>query len=197
MAKGGSNWLARWRREPRLGLRAAAAALLAADLIVAAVLFKPWAGSAEELDRQAVSLRQQVRERERALERLRGLVGKIEAARAADEGFLREHFLDRRSASSAVVDELLRTAQKAGVKQREASFQFEEVEGSGTLAMMTVTANYEGTFADLMQFLNLLDRSPRFLIVDSLQAAPQQSGLMLNFGIKLHSFLREEALAER
>jgi type IV pilus assembly protein PilO len=185
------------RREPRLALRAAAAALLAADLVVAAVLFKPWAGTAEELDRQAVSLRQQVRERERALEGLRGLVGKIEAARAADEGFLREHFLDRRSASSTVVDELLRTAQKAGVKQREASFQFEEVEGSETLGLMTVTANYEGTFADLMQFLNLLDRSPRFLIVDSLQAAPQQSGLVLNIGLKLHSFLREEAPAER
>jgi len=193
MRKGLSGMAARWRRGPRLVARLVVAALLAADLIVAAVLFKPWAGTAEQLDRQAAALRQQVGERQAGLESLRGLVGKIEAARGAGDGFLREFFLDRRTASSAIVSELLNISQKAGIKQKEASFQFEEIEGSDTLSMMTVTASYEGTFADLMQFLNLLDRSTRFLILDSLQAAPQQSGLTLNVGMKLHGFVRGEA----
>jgi type IV pilus assembly protein PilO len=193
MLRGVRGALARWRREPRLLARLVVALLMAADLVVAAVLFKPWAGTAEDLDRQAAALRQQVRERQAALDRLRGLVGKIEGARGDGDGFLREHFLDRRTASSTVVAELLNISQKAGIKQKEASFQFEEVEGSDTLSMMTVTANYEGTFADLMQFLNLLDGSERLLILDSLQAAPQQSGLVLNTGMKLHAFVREEA----
>jgi len=196
MAKGSNGWLGRWRREPRLVARLLVAALVAADLVVAAVLFKPWAGTAEDLERQAASLRKQVRERQATLDRLGSLVEKIEGARRSGDSFLREYFLDRRRASSTIVDELLNTAQKAGLKQKEASFQFEEVEGSDTLSMMTVTANYEGTFADLMQFLNLLDRSERLLILDSLQAAPQQSGLVLNIGMKLHGFVREEAGAE-
>jgi len=193
MAKGLQERLARWRREPRLVARAAVALLLAADLVVAAVLFKPWAGTAEDLDRQAASLRLQVRERQEALKRLQGLVEKIEEARGRGDEFLREFFLDRRTASSTIVSELLHISQKAGIKQKEASFQFEEIEGSDTLSMLTVTANYEGTFADLMQFLNLLDRSKRLLILDSLQAAPQASGLTLNVGMKLHGFVRGQA----
>ena len=40
--------------------------------------------------------------------------------------------------------------------------------------MMTITGGYEGTYGDLVQFMNRLDRSPRFLIVDSMNASPQQ-----------------------
>jgi len=192
MARRIQEKLARWRREPRLAARLLVATLVLADLVVAAVLFKPWAGTAEDLARQAASLRKLVRERQVALERLRGLVEKIERARSSGDGFLGEYFLERRTASSTIVFELLDMAQKAGLKQKEASFQFEEVEGSEALSMMTVTANYEGTFADLMQFLNVLDRSKRLLILDSLQAAPQPSGLVLSIGMKLNGFVREE-----
>jgi Tfp pilus assembly protein PilO len=182
--------------QPRLLARAALGVLLAADLIVAAVLFKPWAGTAEDLERQVVSLRQQVRERQAALEKLRRVVHNLESARLAGDEFLGRYFLDRRTASSAIVSELLSTAERAGVKQREANYLFEPVEGSETISMMTVTANYEGAFADLMHFLNLLDRSPRFLILDGLQAAPQQSGMLLNINMKLNCLVRGEAGTE-
>jgi Tfp pilus assembly protein PilO len=182
--------------QPRLLARAALGVLLAADLIVAAVLFKPWAGTAEDLERQVVSLRQQVRERQAALEKLRRVVHNLESARLAGDEFLGKYFLDRRTASSAIVSELLSTAERAGVKQREANYLFEPVEGSETISMMTVTANYEGAFADLMHFLNLLDRSPRFLILDGLQAAPQQSGMLLNINMKLNCLVRGEAGTE-
>jgi type IV pilus assembly protein PilO len=191
MVKGLSGAVARLGRQPRLVARVALVALLLADLIVAAVVLKPWAGTAEDLERQAVALRQQLREQQAAVERLRNLAEKISAARTAGDGFLRDNFLDRRTASSAILSEALNMAQKAGVKQKETTFQVEPVEGSETLSMMTVTANYEGTFADLMQFLHLLDGASRFLILDSLQAAPQQAGLLLNISMKLHCFVRE------
>ena len=41
--------------------------------------------------------------------------------------------------------------------------------------MMSITANYEGTYANLMRFVHELDRSPRLLIIEALNAAPQQS----------------------
>ncbi len=196
MARGIPETVARWRREPRVLARVGVSLLLLADLIVAAVIFKPWAGTAQDLERQAAGLGRQVRDHQAAVERLRGLVRKIESARSAGDDFLRDYFLERRTASSAVLSELLNTGQKAGVKQREANFLFEPVEGSETLSMMTVTANYEGTFADLMQFLHLLDSSPRFLILETIQAAPQQSGLLLNINMKLNCFVRERAGAD-
>jgi hypothetical protein len=67
----------------------------------------------------------------------------------------------------------------------------EPVEGSETLSQMTISAGYEGTYANLTKFVNLLDKSPRFLIVESMAASPQQTGANLNVSFKLDTFVRE------
>jgi type IV pilus assembly protein PilO len=185
--------MARFRKDPRAVVRLALGLLLLANLVVAVIVLKPWAGSAGDLERQLASLRKQVRDRQATLDRMRTLVSKIESARAEGDRFLDSCFMNRRTASSTIVSELQTTAQQAGIKQKQVDYVFEPIEGSDTLSMMTVTANYEGSFADLMQFINLLDRSPRFLILETLTAAPQPSGLLLNVGMKLNSFVREGA----
>jgi len=38
--------------------------------------------------------------------------------------------------------------------------------------MMSISAGYEGTYANLTKFVNLLDKSPRFLIIENMQTAP-------------------------
>jgi type IV pilus assembly protein PilO len=183
--------LARWRKDPRILVRLGLGALLAANLVAAAIVFKPWASSVEELEREASGLRQQVRQREMALERLRAVVDKVEAARTDGDRFEQNYLLSKRSMASVLTQELVGTAQKAGMRQKETTYSFEPVEGSDTLTKATITGIYEGTYADLMHFLNLLDRSNRFLIIESLGAAPQQSGLTLGVTLKLSGFVRE------
>jgi type IV pilus assembly protein PilO len=70
----------------------------------------------------------------------------------------------------------------------------DQVEGSDTLYQMDISAAYEGSYASLLKFVNLLDKSPRFLIIESLMAAPQQSsaGDLLSVTIKLDTFVREQ-----
>ena len=48
------------------------------------------------------------------------------------------------------------------------------------LDMMQITANYEATYADLVRFVNLIDKSSRLLVMESLNATPQQGGGKLN-----------------
>jgi type IV pilus assembly protein PilO len=60
---------------------------------------------------------------------------------------------------------------------------------------MSITSGFEGTYANLTKFVNLLDKSPRFLIVETLQAAPQQGSNMLNISVKLDTFVRQLAEA--
>ena len=67
----------------------------------------------------------------------------------------------------------------------------EPVEGSAALSQMTISAGYEGTYANLTKFVNLLDKSPRFLIIESMTASPQQTGPNLNVSFKLDTFVRE------
>jgi type IV pilus assembly protein PilO len=86
-----------------------------------------------------------------------------------------------------------RTAQQAGIKPRDRNVELSPIEGSDTVEMMSITAGYEGPYESLEKFINLLDRSPRFLIIESLVAAPQQGGQMLNVTLKLDTFVKEPA----
>ena len=55
------------------------------------------------------------------------------------------------------------------------------IEGSDDLDMMTISVNFEGSSAQLVKLVNLIDRSPRFLIIASPQAAPQPKGDILTW----------------
>jgi type IV pilus assembly protein PilO len=180
------------RRGPQTMARALIGALVLANIVAALIAFKPWAGSVEDMERRASELRAQNRTAEQSIDRLKRNVTKVEAARADGDRFLQDHILSMRTISSTLVEELAQIATKAGIKPKGSAFALEPVEGAETLTRAVVTADYEGTYSDLVHFVNLLDRSPRFLIIESLGAAPQQNGLMLNVSLKLNAFVREE-----
>lgn len=178
-------------KDPRFVARFILGALLLANLLAAAAVFFPVGGSAEELEGQIAVLRSQLQQRQGSLGRMRALVTKIEQARTSSDDFLLHYFTDRRTASSTFIGELDRAAKDSGMKPKERSFAYEPVEGSETLSMMTVVGNYEGTYGDLLQFVNRLDKSARFMILDTLNASPQQGGGLLNVQIKFNTFVRE------
>ncbi len=67
------------------------------------------------------------------------------------------------------------------------------IEGSDDLSIMTVSVNFEGSFAQFVKFVNLLDRSPRFLIIRrAMQVSPQPKGDVLNANLKLHVFIKDD-----
>ena len=103
---------------------------------------------------------------------MRSLESKDPARAYTGDSFLTTYFLDRRTASSSIVSELNRAAKEAGMTTKEHSFSFDGLEGSDTLSMMTVVGNYEGTYGDLLQLVNRLDKSSRFLIIDTMTATP-------------------------
>lgn len=179
------------RRDPRVVARSVLALLLLANIVAALFVFRPWGESREEMEQRAVNLHREVQQRQAALARLRSIVGKVESARQAGDDFLAQHFTDQQAAYSTLLEELGRASKEAGVQEREHSFAFEPVEGSDTLGMLKITANYQGSYADLVQFVNRLDRSRKFLIVESLTASPQQGSGVLNVSMKLNAFVQE------
>lgn len=185
-----------WARDPRMLIRVGLGVLLAVDLATAALVFKPWAASTQQMEAQASSLRRQIGQKQAALTKLRTIVSKVEGARSDGDRFMDKYLLSRRTVASNLLDELEQTARKAGIRQKNASFVFEPIEGSDTLTKATITADYEGTYADLIQFMNLMDRSPRFLILEYLEAKPQQQGMTLGILLKLDALVREGGQAD-
>lgn len=180
-------------RDPRVVARLVLGVLVLANLVAAAVAFRPWSASPEQIETQLLQIRQQQMQRRAQIERLRILEKKAEKARKEGDQFLEKYFLARRTASSTLVSELNAMAKAAGIKPKDHSIAFEPVEGSDTLAMMTITGNYQGSYADLIQYVNRLDRSSRLFIVESLAAAPLQGQAgVLNINMKIHAFVQEE-----
>jgi len=181
-------------KDPRTVARAVLGVLVLANLVAALVVFKPWGGSAEDLAREEANLRQQLATMQARLLHSKTLVGKAETARKEDNRFLAEYTTDRRTTFSTIFSELERVAHEAGIQPRPVSYELEQVEGSDTLYQMTITAAYEGSYESLTKFVNLLDKSPRFLIIENLMAAPQQANAtnLLSVSIKLDTFVREE-----
>lgn len=180
---------ARLRRDPRALIRLVLGVLVAANVVAAVLLWKPWSASPEQMEQQLAALRHQIRQREASVERLKAIVDKVETARTQGDEFIDRYFIPRRTASSVIIAELREAAGRAGVKQAEHTFAFEPIEGAEELEMMTISGNYEGSYQNLVQFVNLLDRSPRLVIVDTLTAAPQRTAGALNVNLKMNAFI--------
>src|ERR1039457_2492381 len=181
-------------KDPRVLVRAALGVLVVANIVAALMALKPWGGSAEDLSRDRINLQQQLTAMRSRLEKTKAIVAKAERARQEGDGFLDQYTTDRRTTFSTIFAELIRVAREAGIQPRPASYELDQVEGSDTLYQMDISAAYEGSYASLLKFVNLLDKSPRFLIIESLMAAPQQSnaGDLLSVTVKLDTFVREQ-----
>jgi Tfp pilus assembly protein PilO len=182
-------------KDPRVAARAILGVLALANIVAALIAFKPWGGSPEELGRQRQQLTQQVEQLKTRLQHTKELASKVEHARSEGDRFLSEYMMDRRTTFSTIVAEMDKAANTAGLKQRERSYNLEAVEGSETISQMTVTSGYEGPYSNLVKFVNVLDKSPRFLVIESLQASPQQGSQSLNILVKLDTFVLDRGEA--
>src|SRR6266404_9901519 len=78
-------------KDPRVSVRAALGALLLLNIVAALILFKPWGGSADDLERRIAVMQQQLPQQKAALERTRALVKTVEKARAEGDKFMAEY----------------------------------------------------------------------------------------------------------
>lgn len=184
------------KNDPRTTARVGLGVLLLLNLIAAWFVYSPLGGSAEEMEARLTDLRKQVGQKQAALQRTKALAAKVDKGRAQGDEFLGRYFLSRPTTYSTLVGELNQLAKTAGVRPKEQSFNEEEVEGSDELGMVSITAGYEGTYADLLHFLRELDRANRLVIIESLAASPQQGSGVLNISLRLNTFIRETPLTQ-
>ena len=186
-----TNW-----RDPRIVVRVLVGILAAANLVAAVLIVFPPGGSADELERHLASLQAQATAQRAQLIRTRQHVSAVEKGREEGDEFLGDYFLARRTAYSTLLSELVSAADQSKIKPQEHAYSTQPIEGSDSLSMMTITANYEGSYSNLMCFIHQIDSSPRLLIIEGLNAAPQQGSGILNISMKIDTFVREDGSAQ-
>ena len=186
-------------RDPRVAVRALLGALLAANLGMAILAFRPFGGGADDLRAQQTQLEQQLSASRNRLAQTKRTVDKVQVARKEGDDFVSRFINDEATAGSGMLYELNRMADESHIRQLPVNFQRSDIEGSDTFKVLSVTDGCEGSYQDLAKYVSLIDKSPRFLMIESLQtSAPQAQGnaQKLNVQLKIDTFINGEGDAQ-
>lgn len=181
----------RMAENPKLAARIVLGTLLALNLAAALLLLEPFGGSPEGLEASRARLESQLRQQRESLEGVGALATKMQTGEAEGARFIQAYFLEQRRAASEILQTLDAMERGVGIRPRGKTFGTEAIEGTTEYVMLTIAANYEGTYADLIEFGSAIDHSERLLILDSLQVAPQQDGQTLQIQAQLYGFVRQ------
>jgi len=180
-------------REPKVLVRAALGILLVANLIAAAFAFHLIGDSPEALNQQLASALAERQTAQARLNRSRVLTGNIDKGKGEGERFLSTYMSSRRYTSSIIIGELNEISKASGMKMQDGTIApLDPIEGSEDLDMMTISVNFEGGYSELVKFVNLLDRSKRFLIIESLTVTPRPKGDVLAVNVRLNTFVKDD-----
>jgi Tfp pilus assembly protein PilO len=179
--------------DPLTIIRVVVGALVVLNLIAAAFTFHLFGRSAEQTAQEVAATQRELAAARVRLIKTRQIEEKVDKARGEGDIFLATYMTPRRTTYSTVVAEMQQAAESAGMTWKEGTIApLDPVKGSDDLSMMTVTASFEGQYSNLLKFVNELDRSKRFLIIESLVAAPQPNGKTLSAQVKINTFVRDD-----
>lgn len=165
--------------------------LLLFDLAFYLFAVRPLDAREAETIAAIAALEAQVKQRGARTEQLRVVVGKVETARSTGDGLIEDITIRRQIAFSTLVVELDAAATEAKIEDRDRTYDIEPVEGTEDYGIVRMNANFRGQYENIVRFLNLIDRSEQFLIIESLGASPRSDSADLQVTMRIDTFVRD------
>ena len=167
---------------------AGVALLLIVNLVLGVRLFLAWStlrsASAEQLQQQQTAYRALQIE----MSPLRGLPQKVDLSRTQADEFYAARFPSAYSTVSATINDL---ATKNSV--RLTNLAYTPTPAVAGLAELRMDASLSGEYAPMMHFINGLERSKTFFLINGLTLTGQQGGLV-NLRLRLNTYLHAAGL---
>ena len=181
-------------KNPQVLMRVLLGTLLLANVVAAGFAFHLFDDSPDKVAAQVQTTRQQVVGSIKKLSQTRVHASKVEKGQQEGTRFISTYMTSRRSTYSTIISEINEMALNAAMVPKDALIHLDAIEGSDNLDVLTVTASFEGPYRNLLAFINSIDKSKRFLILDSLGATPGQND-RLQVTIKFCTFVKEDPAA--
>lgn len=175
-------------RQARRNVFTILALLLAVDVVAAVVLLTPLAGGSAARQREFQDLRRQVQAKMRVVIPPDQVQVRVDEARRQIDTFYKDRLPP---GSSALSGELGKLATASGVKLNSAQYQEFDSDLPG-LRRLQISANVTGDYLQEVKFINSVERSKMFFIIDSVNLA-EQTGGVVRLGVILETFLKSEA----
>ena len=171
------------------------AALGCLNLLALFFCLKPPGGTAGELARTIEQQHRQINTTRLQTIRWRKLASRVRQSGTEVADFQKRSFLPKRVAYAQIISEIARMSKSAELQERDGVFTEEPIEGTLDLALLNVTSSFQGSYENLMRFLHEADRSSMLIIVDNLQASPEQKGGQINVSIRFQAVIRDSSVS--
>lgn len=164
-------------------------ALVALDAAVYFAWVRPLQSAA--LDEKEMAVLEREMERSAAeVARLERIEHDLPGATVQLDRFVTQHFLAEQAGYSALVGELARTVADAGVRSGRVDFRSFGARDRPELLRIEMTTTVEGSYPNLLRFLEALERSENFYLLKRLELASTTSGGSLRLDFTLETYLR-------
>jgi|SRR5271166_1216169 len=171
-------------RETRKKLMPAVIALVILDLACVGYILSPAGRSRQARQREYTQLRQQLLAKQQEVLPTRGMDDKLKQASQDISGFYQARFP---SEYSAVAEELGKIAADTGVRLSGVKYEEKDAPIEG-LRKLNMEASISGDYLQEVKFINALERSKLFFLIDGITLGEQQGNVRLQ--LKLETYLR-------
>lgn len=134
------------------------------------------AGFPETDAAQLISLEREVAGRAAEVARLRRVREQLPQLRPQLDKLTAESFLAERTGFSRVAAELEETANGAGVRVGRVAYQSQEEKARPELRRVEISSTVEGGYPNLLRYLEELERSPHFYLINELNVVGAEGG---------------------
>ncbi|MBI2815660.1 MAG: type 4a pilus biogenesis protein PilO [Acidobacteria bacterium] len=165
----------------RSRMRLVLAVLVVLNAILLFLVFRPPGRSLSERQEQLKRSKERYDVTLARVAQMRELRAKLGSAIQNDNEFTKVHFLSRNTAFSAMVSDLERLASANQVKTSSINYQLKTDPAQPGFVNVTVAMSVEGVYPELMRFINKLEQSELFWIIENVNVSASPSrGLRLN-----------------
>jgi Type II secretion system (T2SS), protein M subtype b len=174
-----------WKRWVLIGL----IVLFALDVGLAAERWRmSVTASEQQLQLQALRLRTEVAALRSNLNRAQAVKRSIPHIADESDRFYNDQLLGSSEGYAALIADLGGIAQQAGLETSGVRFEQKAASEHG-VTEVDATAVIEGSYEGLIRFINGLERSKNFYVLDSLELASSTGG-QVKLNIRLHTYFR-------
>jgi hypothetical protein len=170
-------------------IRWALGVLLALDVALVLTNWRLAATNPKDLQLQRKSLQRQRDLLKADADRALAIKLKLPAVQQECDQFFAAEFREASSGYSSIEDDLGGVAKEAGLHASSVNFHQREVPNRGVVEV-EVAAIVEGDYPSLVRFINGLERSKNFYLLDSLQLASGATGGTLKLNLQLRTYFR-------
>jgi hypothetical protein len=162
--------------------------LLAADIGLGVFVWQAYREGPETLHAQRALLATQAKLLKADVKRGEQIRASLPQVGKDCDRFYEQSFLNGASGYSQIDTDLAAIAAKAGVKTSGFSFKQDEIKGRG-VTEITIRTGVEADYPSVIQFINGLERSKNFYLLDDLRLNSAQPG-NIRLELSLHSYFR-------